>query len=506
MSYENWESIKECFDKIYAYEWNNIMRIGFLKTDDWIIIPFESEFRAINGENGMAYFQDADAGLVLQDVLDDLPDGGAIGLKGLLLSSTMASWTQNNITLRARSPATELRARASMDSLLDITGAKLAHFDGVFINGYGLATIPVNGAKASDIPAWHKFHNCRIWGGIDADVDLTGCDDSELYQVWLDGRRAEDATLFCDYGLRVGKAGDGGVTADVTLEKVYMMFLKKADAYFKNIVQVNIGRSIFASKPEYGPDLIANLLLEGGTGAGAQNPRVSLRDCWFDGGMDIIPNIVVQNKQITELSMMNCYTQCTNAPNLYSVLNPAMETLEVIGGKMERNAGGYNIDMYITDAMLMNLAFPTGDGIDKTKLTHYLINQQGAGQIDTNLPTVLTNNVPVYMQDSGGVQRAVLVLDSSNVVRIFNPAGAGHIEVQPYVSGGRVKLYNVADGKWLAELDGAWSRFAFADGDPDTTGWSFAEQGRIWFNATSSVFKFWYWDGAAGHIKTISYS
>jgi len=79
MSYENWESTKECLDEIYAYEWNNIMDHGLWTDKDWIIRvnPVSGEYDAINGHTKKIIFTESTAGAVIQDVMAVIPVYGA---------------------------------------------------------------------------------------------------------------------------------------------------------------------------------------------------------------------------------------------------------------------------------------------------------------------------------------------------------------------------------------------------------------------------------------------
>jgi len=116
---------------------------------------------------------------------------------------------------------------------------------------------------------------------------------------------------------------------------------------------------------------------------------------------------------------------------------------------------------------------------------------------------VLDNKAYLTWLDNTGTQRQCIALEGTNILTIKNFAGKGDIYINPQVSGGMVLLYDDGAGKRMAEWtkDWAWP-VACLSTDPSTSGWGSGDAGKMWFNTTEGVFK--YWDGSS--IKTLSSS
>jgi hypothetical protein len=109
---------------------------------------------------------------------------------------------------------------------------------------------------------------------------------------------------------------------------------------------------------------------------------------------------------------------------------------------------------------------------------------------------LLDNAQTIRWKDSTGTNRDVISLASDNTFYLYNPGGFGYIEMQPYVAGGRVKMYNVPTAMWLGEFDASWTRLVNSGSDPNTGSWANTSDyvGRFWYNTTAKQFR--YYDGA----------
>jgi len=83
----------------------------------------------------------------------------------------------------------EIKATESMSRLFDIRNIRYAHLEGLFINGNGLAEKCVDGVLDPSGCPMHVIKHCKVWGATKVGVDFTGCEDSTLIDVWIDGRK-----------------------------------------------------------------------------------------------------------------------------------------------------------------------------------------------------------------------------------------------------------------------------------------------------------------------------
>jgi hypothetical protein len=307
----------------------------------------------------------------------------------------------------------QIRAHSAMARVIDIRSVRAFHLNGVFLNGYGLATKCLDGMHADWVPV-HRIKHSKFWGATDCQIDLTGCEDSSLFDFWCDGRKEESSpvTLYGDYGLRIGQPGDGYQTGgQLNFFDGWFGFHKKADVYLKNIWHAKFHSGLFASKVEWSASFQAHMILEGGTGPYAMWPSVVLLGPWFDGAIGTHPNILIQNVQASGLTIVGGQINSTDAPNIYSTLNPGLEILEIFGGKMERNAGGPNIQCPTRDVNIIGPLYIGGTGLDKTNVTKYLEIKAGAagaygpGAIDTNRDILLNDQL---LQDPKNLADATL--------------------------------------------------------------------------------------------------
>jgi hypothetical protein len=284
------------------------------------------------------------------------------------------------------SQGAEVRAHSAMDRMLDLRGLRYCHLNGVFLNGYGLAAKCIDGLNSPSGPRMHELRFSKFWGATDCGIDFTGCEDSSIIGSWFDGRKADDTTnLYGDYGLRIGEAGDGNRTGgQINLYDCKFGYQKKADLYAKNVWDLKIYGSLFASKYTWSTDFIAHAILEGGTGPDWLAPKLLFNGCWFDGGTGAHPNILLQNIESNEITMAGSTVVASDAPNIYSTLNPAVESINIIGGKLERNAGGPHIQCPARNINVICPQYVGGSGIDKTNVTNYFEIKNGGASIDTN--------------------------------------------------------------------------------------------------------------------------
>jgi len=282
----------------------------------------------------------------------------------------------------------EIKATESMSRLFDIRNIRYAHLEGLFINGNGLAEKCVDGVLDPSGCPMHVIKHCKVWGATKVGVDFTGCEDSTLIDVWIDGRKDtnEPPTVYTEYGLRFGQDGDGYRTGgQVNLWDCKIGFCKKADIYAKNIADLKCHGVLLGSKINWSSVLEAHIILEGGTGEAALWPKLLLEGCWFDGAIGEKPNILIQNVRAKEVSLVGCSVYGSDAPNIYSTLNPGAEQIVILGGLLERAAGGPNIQCPAKHIAVLGADLYGGTGVDKTNVTTYFIMEKDAATIDTNM-------------------------------------------------------------------------------------------------------------------------
>jgi hypothetical protein len=285
----------------------------------------------------------------------------------------------------------EIVAIQSMEAIFDIRNVRYAHLDGLFINGNGIAQKCIDASRTpSQVPV-HQIRNCKIWGAKTANIDFTGCEDSLIFNCWIDGRKdtSEPPLAVTEYGVKIGEFGDGYRTGgQINLIHCLMGFHRKADVYAKNIAQLKLLNCLLSSKNMWSAELEAHIIVEGGTGENALLPTLELTNCWVENGPGgNVPNILIRNRPMAKFTVIGgmFYTDCS--PNIYSELNPCAETITLIGALFEHNiqCTGFNIVAPAQKLVSVGNTY-NWNGIDKTNFTTYLIFDKGDTQIETNKP------------------------------------------------------------------------------------------------------------------------
>ncbi|MEM3760131.1 MAG: hypothetical protein QXZ02_03350 [Candidatus Bathyarchaeia archaeon] len=282
----------------------------------------------------------------------------------------------------------EIFAIEQIHAVFDIRNVRYAHLDGLFINGNGLAEKCIDAMRTTSQVPVHQIRNCKIWGAIHANVDLTGCEDSLIFNCWIDGRKINDTPdAITEYGVKIGECGEGYRTCgQINLIHCLIGFHRKADVYAKNIAQLKLANCLLSSKNIWNPSLEAHIVIEGGTGENALLPTLELTNCWVENGPDgNVPNILIRNRMMSKLTIMGGMFYTDKSPNIYSQLNPSAETIILIGALFEHNPqyDGYNI-MAPTQKLISIGNTYNWHGIDKTNVTTYLIFDKDNARIEQN--------------------------------------------------------------------------------------------------------------------------
>jgi hypothetical protein len=144
------------------------------------------------------------------------------------------------------SDGAEIVATQFMTAVFDLRNVRFAHLDGLFVNGNGFAEKCIDALRTpSQVPV-HQIRNCKIWGATLANVDFTGCEDSFIFNCWIDGRRINDTpNAITAYGVKIGESGDGYRTGgQINLIHCLMGFHRKADLYAKNVAQLKLANCL----------------------------------------------------------------------------------------------------------------------------------------------------------------------------------------------------------------------------------------------------------------------
>jgi len=284
----------------------------------------------------------------------------------------------------------EIVAIKPMSAIFDVRNIRYAHLDGLFINGNGLAQKCIDALRTPSQVPDHQIRNCKIWGATSANIDLTGCEDSLIFNCWIDGRKINDTPdAITEYGVKIGEFCDGYRTGgQINLIHCLIGFHRKADLYAKNIAQLKLANCLLASKNMWSMELEAHIIVEGGTGENALLPTLELTNCWVENGLGgNVPNILVKNCMMSKLTIIGGMFYTDQSPNIYSRLNPCAETITLIGALFENNPqyNGYNIVAPTQKLVSIGNTY-NWHGIDKTNVSTYLIFDKGDMQIDTNMP------------------------------------------------------------------------------------------------------------------------
>lgn len=289
------------------------------------------------------------------------------------------------------SQGAEIVATELIPAIFDIRNVRYAHLDGLFLNGNGLAEKCINALRTPSQVPDHQIRHCKIWGATFANIDFTGCEDSLIFNCWIDGRKVNDTPdAVTEYGIKIGEFGDGYKTGgQINLIHCLIGFHRKADIYAKNVAQLKLANCLLASKTMWSTELEAHIIVEGGTGEHPVLPILEVTNCWMENGQGgSVPNILVRNRMMSKLTILGGMFYTDESPNIYSNLNPCAETITLVGALFESNPqyNGYNIVVPTQKLVSIGNSY-NWQGIDKTNVTTYLIFDRDNGKIETNAET-----------------------------------------------------------------------------------------------------------------------
>lgn len=282
----------------------------------------------------------------------------------------------------------EIIAVQPVGAIFDVRNVRYAHFDGLFINGNGLAQKCIDASRTpSQVPV-HQIRNCKVWGAKIANIDFTGCEDSLIFNCWIDGRNdtCEPPLAITEYGVKIGDFGDGYRTGgQINLIRCLMGFHRKADVFEKNVAQLKLSNCLLSSKNMWSADFEAHIIVEGGTGENLLLPALELTNCWVENGRDgKVPNILIRKRPMSKLTIIGGMFYTDKSPNIYSELKPCAETITLVGALFEHNIeySGYNI-VAPTQKLVSVGNIYNWNGIDKTSVATYVIYDRDNTQIET---------------------------------------------------------------------------------------------------------------------------
>lgn len=358
--------------------------------EDWTLEGFE-QYKGLPTNDSLT----AEVVVGKDEKIEDIQDALDAGYLCLYLKKQ-----RFNITKPIRPPkedfyiisnGAEIVAIESMSAIFDIRNIRYAHLDGLFINGNGLAGKCIDALLTPSQVPDHQIRNCKIWGAKFANIDFTGCEDSLIFNCWIDGRKINDTPdAITEYGVKIGEFSDGYRTGgQINLIHCLIGFNRKADIYAKNVAQLKLANCLLASKTIWSTEMEAHIIVEGGTGENALLPTLELTNCWVENGVDgNVPNILVKNRMMLKLTVLGGMFYTDQSPNIYSNLNPCAETIILVGALFESNAqyNDYNI-VAATQKLISVGNTYNWQGIDKTNVTTYLIFDRDNGKVETNTET-----------------------------------------------------------------------------------------------------------------------
>jgi hypothetical protein len=367
----------------------------FEGSDDWIRKGYEQY-----GEFSLDEFLTAEVVVGVGERYENIQDALNAGYSCIYLKKQRFNITEPITPPKEDfyliSNGAEMFAIKPLSTIFDIRNIRYAHLEGLFINGNGLAQKCIDAMRTpSQVPV-HQIRNCKIWGAKSANIDFTGCEDSLIFNCWIDGRKINDTPdAITEYGIKIGEPGDGFRTGgQINLIHCLIGFHRKADLYAKNVAQLKLANCLLSSKNMWSEELEAHIIVEGGTGENALLPTLELTNCWVENGPGgNIPNVLIKNRMMSKLTIVGGVFYTDHSPNIYSPLNPCAETIVLIGALFEHNPqyNGYNIVAATRKLVSIGNTF-NWHGIDKTNVATYLIFDRDDTQIETNVDQI--NGLP----------------------------------------------------------------------------------------------------------------
>lgn len=317
--------------------------------------------------------------------------GGLIWVsEGLHLQDDPVVITEEFVGFGGTGFASIIRANAAMDRLIDHRATRYMSINNLHLNGYNNADIVVDCLHADWVPV-QTIRNCQIWGGKTANLDLTGCQDSLVSNVWCDGRIAEGESPVTEYGVKIGQIAAGGpfTGGKATFVSPFMGYHKKADWFIKNIAGVNIRGGTSASRKDWSAVLEANMIVEGGA---EWWPWINIHSHWME--TNGVPNILIRSIQMDALHITggDRFIATDTVPNIYALpaLSPAISHLSLYSVHLQTDTVTRCIDAHIREAWIYSTrawigGMDTAFIIDLTKAVKYWIH--GWGDVTTALWT-----------------------------------------------------------------------------------------------------------------------
>jgi len=281
----------------------------------------------------------------------------------------------------------EIYATEPMTCVFDIRALRYAHFDDLIINGNGLARKCIDAFRTPSQVPMHQIRNCRIWGATIANIDFTGCEDSLIFNCWIDGRIVNDTPeAITQYGVKLGELYDDSKTGgQVNLIHCLFSFHRQADLYMKCITELKLANCLLASKNEWSSGFEGHIIVDGGS-ENSLRSTLELSNCWIENGPGgNVPNILIRNHPMSKLTIMGGTFYADKIPNIYSSMNPCAETITIIGAFFEHNTQCNDYNVVAATGKLVSVGNTYNwQGIDKTNVSSYLIFDRDDSEIETN--------------------------------------------------------------------------------------------------------------------------
>ena len=152
-------------------------------------------------------------------------------------------------------------------------------------------------------------------------------------------------------------------------------------------------------------------------------------------------NILIETTKISRINISGSgWMGADTGPNIYSVLNPAVESITILGTHMERAAGGWHIQCPANSICLLNARLYAGDGLCTTNVSRYFVIEPQTASIVTNINLETGNDVTLnghYINEAGRI-----TADTT-----------ADLEIGVQQSGKQVKVYDWGAAAYMLVLD-----------------------------------------------------
>lgn len=272
----------------------------------------------------------------------------------------------DKMTLAGAGWGTEIRASASINSLIKTSQRKFVAIRDLVLNGENLATKVIDAAETSDFVSVNRIEHCWLKGASDTVLDMTFAGDFYVKDSLIEGTDSA-GTLRSNIGVKATNNAAHNV-----FERCHFGLAFYGWLFNQAAIDWKGGAG--------------ELHVKGGTCAHVmklKEGRFNINNVWMESGL-AINNILAgvsgaSPNPIIRLNNCFLYKYTNSLPNIDVVSGGQIDNLEIRNTKLQNDAGTYNVDGSILNLKADMVA--VDKGIDFTNISRYDVSKMGDGKL-----------------------------------------------------------------------------------------------------------------------------